>query len=448
MDRVHAELDYIAKKVPSNVSHLTITDSNFGMYERDYEICEHINRLQKDSNYPRYTRASTGKNRKDRIAKAFRLLNGSLQFGLSVQSVDPDVLENIKRKNIKLDVITGLADEYARLGLPSNTEVIVGLPGETLKSHVSTLASLLESGIDAVIAYNLMLLNGTEMATKPHRKKYGVKTHFRVIPRDFGKLDNGQISVEIEEIVTSSNAMSFEDYVECRVYHLLVQSIYNNELYNPFFKLIRQQKIPIIDFLKKIRENSDKAPESFGQFLQAFIKDTKGELWDSYEELDKYTQKEENYQKLCAGKMGHNLLQTYGAVATKMFAEWNDYIFSMFKELLKYEEISSEKQKILHDVNNFCVNRVHNIWGNDRCDFNPQANFTYNIAEWMRTPRGENIEQFKFKKPTNVEFKFSLQQNKDISDWLERYGNTPTGIGRILVKINSASWVLRRPHIV
>ena len=39
------------------------------------------------------------------------------------------------------------------------------------------------------------------------------------------------------------------------------------------------------------------------------------------------------------------------------------------------------------------------------------------------------------------------QQNKDISDWLERYGNTPTGIGRILVKINSASWVLRRPYI-
>ena len=68
-----------------------------------------------------------------------------------------------------------LADEYARLGLPSNTEVIVGLPGETFKSHKSTLASLLESGIDAVIAYNLMLLNGTEMGTDAHREKYGVK---------------------------------------------------------------------------------------------------------------------------------------------------------------------------------------------------------------------------------------------------------------------------------
>ena len=43
--------------------------------------------------------------------------------------------------------------------------------------------------------------------------------------------------------------------------------------------------------------------------------------------------------------------------------------------------------------------------------------------------------------------KLTDEFNKDIGDWLERYGNTPTGIGRILVKINSASWVLRQPHI-
>ena len=145
--------------------------------------------------------------------------------------------------------------------------------------------------------------------------------------------------------------------------------------------------------------------------------------------------------------MGHNLLQTYGAIATKMFSEWNEYIFSMFKELLNYNQISEENQRMLHDVNNFCVNRVHNIWGDDRCKNNPKSNFTYNIAEWMRTSRGANIEEFKFNKPTDVEFKYTDQQNKDIGDWLERYGNTPTGIGRILVKINSASWVLRQPHI-
>ena len=103
---------------------------------------------------------------------------------------------------------------------------------------------------------------------------------------------------------------------------------------------------------------------------------------------------------------------------------------------------------MVQDINNFCLNRVHNIWGDDRCKYNPHSNFTYNIAEWMRTPRGANLDQFRFLEPTKVEFKFTAQQDKDIKDWLDRYGHTPTGIGRILVKINSASWVLRQHHIV
>ena len=58
-----------------------------------------------------------------------------------------------------------------------------------------------------------MLLNGTEMTLKPSREKFGLKTHFRIIPRDFGKLSDGTISAEIEEIVTSSNSMTFDEYV-------------------------------------------------------------------------------------------------------------------------------------------------------------------------------------------------------------------------------------------
>ena len=80
-----------------------VCDPNCGMYERDLAICEHISKIQKDKNYPRYIFASTGKNRKDRIAKAIAKLNGTLKFWLSVQSMDHKVLENIKRSNIKLE---------------------------------------------------------------------------------------------------------------------------------------------------------------------------------------------------------------------------------------------------------------------------------------------------------------------------------------------------------
>ena len=120
----------------------------------------------------------------------------------------------------------------------------------------------------------------------------------------------------------------------------------------------------------------------------------------------------------------------------------------MFKEALNYETTDKEKQAMVNDINSYCLNRAHNIWGDDRCKYNPYSEFNYNISEWMRTSRVEGLNKFKFLKPTKVEFKFTPQQDKDINDWLERYGHTPTGIGRILVKINSASWVLRQPHVI
>ena len=102
------------------------------------------------------------KNRKDRIAAAISKLNGSLKFWLGVQSMDKEVLKNIERQNIKLDVMTGLAVSYSKLGLPSFSEIIICLPGETLESHLNSLSKLLDSGIGAITTYNLMLLNGTE----------------------------------------------------------------------------------------------------------------------------------------------------------------------------------------------------------------------------------------------------------------------------------------------
>ena len=44
--------------------------------------------------------------------------------------------------------------------------------------------------------------------------------------------------------------MSFDEYVEGRIFHLLIQIIFNNELYSPFFKLMKQRKIPIMNFFK------------------------------------------------------------------------------------------------------------------------------------------------------------------------------------------------------
>ena len=101
IERVKAELDYIAaavQRAPLLISNLMFADPNFAMYERDYEIVEHIEKIQQRQNWPRSIFASTGKNKKERIAKALRKLNGSMSMWMSVQSMDPVVLQEIKRE--------------------------------------------------------------------------------------------------------------------------------------------------------------------------------------------------------------------------------------------------------------------------------------------------------------------------------------------------------------
>ncbi len=63
------------------------------------------------------------------ISKIF----GSLVDPLAaVQSLDETVLKNIKRDNIKLDTMTDLLEEWNKENIGVITDVLVGLPGESL----------------------------------------------------------------------------------------------------------------------------------------------------------------------------------------------------------------------------------------------------------------------------------------------------------------------------
>jgi radical SAM superfamily enzyme YgiQ (UPF0313 family) len=450
-ERVFEELDYIGNMVPIEVSHLMFVDPNFGMYERDLEICEHIAKMQKDKNYPRAIFASTGKNRKDRIAKAINKLNGTLKFWLSVQSMDQEVLKNIKRQNIDLDAMTSLVETYGKHKLPTSSEAILALPGETLESHINTLSSLLKTGVESITAYSLMLLNGTELTLRSSREKYGIQSHFRVIPRDFGKLSDDTISVEVEEIITSTNTMSFEEYLEGRVFHLLISTIWNIGIYEPFFKMMISKNLSPIEFFKVLKKDYKSSNSDFQNLIENFIKDSINELWKDKKALIKHAKIEANYKRLVRGEMGNNLIQTYMAKYMVNASKYNDFIYKKFKEILNFEKMSDEEQNFFRELGVFCLSKINNIWDENRETNNPLHNFNYDIISWdnsFNTNATMKVSNIKFEKPQKIEFRLSRQQSMDIKNNIARYGNTPTGIGRTIVKMGDPRKVLRAAQII
>ncbi|HTM17509.1 MAG TPA: radical SAM protein [Terracidiphilus sp.] len=439
LDRVKAELDYIAEAVlraPNFTSNLMFADPNFAMYERDYEIVEHIEKIQQKYSWPRSIFASTGKNKKERIAKALRKLNGSMSMWLSVQSMDPNVLREIQRENISTDQMLALAGVYQEFGLPTLSELILGLPGDSYERHVKSLSAVVEAGIDIIDTYTCMLLNGTKLNSDFSRATYNIGTHFRVLPRDFARLSNGRIAVEIEEIISSTNTMSFEDYKEARKLHLMVAVVYNGAGFGPLLRFMRHKKVPVIHFLEQLVAEIESAPESVQKIFQSFTRLTKEELWDSEQELRDFIYAEGNYERLLKGEIGINLIQTHTAMSLAAVDDWSKYIFRVADGVLA-DHMGDEPgdMTFLSEVKAFCAARTHNIWGEAADSDNPTAIFRYDVNRWMHTKISAPLSDFKLEQPEFLEFGFTPEKQRERAALMQRYGTTPTGIGRIIIQM-------------
>ena len=83
------------------ITNLHMADVNFGMYPQDKLVCEFLKRSKKSihgrSNYGNYR-----KNSKDRVMEITNILGNMFSVNMSMQSMDEQVLKNIKRANIKL----------------------------------------------------------------------------------------------------------------------------------------------------------------------------------------------------------------------------------------------------------------------------------------------------------------------------------------------------------
>jgi predicted CopG family antitoxin len=229
-ERIRDEVMYIAariKELSPRMGTLRIADSNYGMYERDTEISGYIGEAQKLYGWPTFIDATTGKNRPERIIKSVEQVGGALVLYQAVQSLDEDVLRKVKRSTIKLEAYEQLQVYMRGRGLRSVSDLILGLPGESLVTHLAALHKLLDSGIESLHNFQAMLLKGSEMETVASREEFGFESRFRVLPKNFGVYGDEKV-IDVEEIVVGTDTLPFDDYVTARKYHLNSSVFWND----------------------------------------------------------------------------------------------------------------------------------------------------------------------------------------------------------------------------
>ena len=447
-ERVKEELDYIVKQKHRDTRNMIFSDLNFGMYPRDQEIAKYISDLQLKYGYPDFIYISTGKNQKEKVINAIKTLKDSMPLWMSVQSLDKNVLKNIRRDNISTDHMLALYPAIKAANLQTRAEVILGLPGETHENHMTTLRELIRARMDEIQVHTCMLLDGSEMGTPNERKKWKLNTKFRILQRDFAELSNGKKVMEIEEVVISSEHMSFDEYVDLRILAFVIYVSNRGTVYDPITKFLNEQNLDVFDYFCKIKDDINSAPKSIQNIFKQFKNATINELWNTPEEIIANYQKDSEYQKLLSGEAGINVMYHFLAEVTSQFMDdWAEYILTTAYDFLKNSIQNNQSwEKKFNDISHFCEGTAHNTLGKDRMVTNPEFDFNYNVIEWLKSTSELSLDNFVLPDPIKISFQLSDEQFRSVQKTLEMYGETIVGKSKALRMISSTN-LWRRPVV-
>ncbi|MEK7752681.1 MAG: radical SAM protein [Acidobacteriota bacterium] len=317
-ERIREELEYIARRVKAVspwMGMLRVADANYGMFERDVEISGWIGEMQKRYGYPTFIDATTGKNRPERIIESVEKVSGALVVYQAVQSLNEDVLRNIKRSNIKLDAYEKVMIHVRGRGLRSNSDLIVGLPGETLQSHLDAIHKLIDSGTNQMHNLQLILLKGSELERLDVRRQFAFASRFRLGPKNFG-VYGGEKVFDIEEVVVGTSTMSFDDYLQTRKFHLVSSVFWNDSWFEDVVSFAQKFGVKRSQWFDAMLPAMESGPESVRRFLASFVTATINELFPTQEACLEFHGQEANFLRLAEGEIGDNLMYRYRALAS------------------------------------------------------------------------------------------------------------------------------------
>ena len=335
-ERLADELMYVGKKISKikkGSKTISIFDSNWGLFEKDIKLADEIAKVMEKYDWPQYIFCSTPKNKRENLLKINDKLKNRVSVGLAMQSMDGNVLNNIKRKNLDYSKQINHIKEIQKRDKQANTELIIPLPGETKKSYFEGLKFLMDNNV-MTSTYTLMMLCGAELGRDEAINKYKLKSKFRVLPKQFGEYCGKKI-FEVEQVCIGTSTMSYQDYLDCRNFSFFVR-LFAQQIFTPVHKLTKKLGISWYSFIKEMADvvqNKDFSGR-LKEIYNGFCLESHEELFDTKEEAIEFYSKQKNYNSLVLGDIGENLSEKYTSKAMLVFEDILTTVFHVIKNKL------------------------------------------------------------------------------------------------------------------
>ncbi len=286
--RLFKEIEWFAD---NEIPYIDCCDANFGIYqERDFRLASKLKEVALKKHYPERIRPAWAKNSSEKIIPIAKELQAGGILGavtLAVQSLDPSTLNIIKRANIKFDKFSDLTTTFRLHGIPTYTEIIMGLPGETLETFKDGLENIANTKIGIVFIYNCSVLPNAPMNMPAYREKYQIQTVRSPIMLVHSSIHNRGIP-EYEEIVVSTSSCSTDELKKIYLYSWSFLTLHSLGLLKHIAEYYNQaHDLPFIKFYETFLEYCHTEKSVFSEEFERIVtyRDNgySGKGWDHHD---------------------------------------------------------------------------------------------------------------------------------------------------------------------
>ena len=272
-----------------------------------------------------------------------------------------------------------------------------------------------------------MLLHGAPLSNPESRWKHGFATRFRVVARNIGRYLEEPV-IETEEIVIETPTFSFQDYLDTRVFHLLLTIYYYEGNFEEAFEFARQGGVKPFDLVMQLQTMIDEAPGPLRQMFQNFLQESQDELFADREECVKWAR--DNFDGLVDGTLGGNLLSKYSMLGRFFLtAESLEFLAEGIARSLRIVR-GTEEAAQLHAVVDYLKSvLLHAPFAKSITETSTWST-TYDVEAWRGSGYDTHLADF----PLDAEETFTTEMDPERRSVLESrlatFGEHPSQMGK------------------
>lgn len=264
LERIYGEFEWACRH---KIEFFGCADANFGILARDEEIIDKLIEMKEKTGYPKKFQTSYAKNNSDRIFNIGKKLNDNdMNKGvtLAFQTISPYASKNVNRTNVSIQHYTTLMSLYNAANIPTYTELILGLPGETYESFANGMNELIKAGQHhSIYVHNCEWLPCSAMGSKEYIEKFEVGTTLIPLNEPHKEAPKDEEIPEYSQIVTQTYSMDRNMWVEANMLSYIVQCFHHMNLLQFFaIYLYSEHGVEYLDFYERLLRFTDNKPDT------------------------------------------------------------------------------------------------------------------------------------------------------------------------------------------